>query len=441
MKQQILYERDRQNGIALPIIMIILVLAALVTIYTTTSSVKEQQVTADQYRSEQAFSVAQAGVDVALERHNHFEDYVGTPEDTISADLSKGSFIVMFCDIWDDGDDEAKSAELMADFLADTLVCTNSIHPTYTNSTDSTGFKGDKRVGILSVGKPDDASGRRTISIVSAPAYPRGGKAPPLSPLISKSTVDVSGTLNVINRYENSTIWSAQAAEEYSASVSTFINDGLLDPCTGEDCGPGERLALVNPDEDVNTTDATNIKIGQNSDVLDDDHNLAALTDGELFNGVFADSSGRLRGLFTEYTDLADLNDDISSGKVTSEIRLIWLEDDDLNGQLQGDLGDCSIDPPEAVILVAIVADGDTLKFAGGNNICGFVFVFGDVELAGGVVVSGGMISTGAVNGVGTFTIVYDPDAMTDPPEGYAGSRGIDAGTWKDWGWIATSGS
>ena len=447
MKHKPNYGSSRQQGIALPIIMIILVLAALVTIYTATTSVKEQQVTADQYRSEQAFSTAQAGIEAGLKKHNDFPildsdgNPVGGDESDIVSDssFSKGSYVVMFCDIWDDDGDEAKSAELMAEFLADTVICTNSIANT---TIDANGFKNDTRVGILSVGKPDDNSGRRTISIISAPAYPRGGKGPPLQPLISRSTVDISGTMNVINRYANATIWSKAAAETYSASVATFINDGTLEPCIGTDCGDaGERRqALINPDEDINTLAATNEKLGQNSDVIDEDYNLAALSDFELFQGIFSDIPN-IDDIFTEYTDLADFNDDISTDKITNEIRLIWLADDDLNGQVQGDIGDCSVYPPEAVILVVEVAVGDTLKFAGGNDICGFVFVFGDVELAGGVVVSGGMIATGAVNGVGTFTIVYDPDALTDPPEGYAGSRGVDAGTWKDWGWIATSGS
>jgi hypothetical protein len=91
------------------------------------------------------------------------------------------------------------------------------------------------------------------------------------------------------------------------------------------------------------------------------------------------------------------------------------------------------------VILVVEVPAGGTLKFSGNSVICGIVFVFGDVDsTVGGFTIYGAMIATGALDlGAGTADIIFDPEAIAEPPEGFKRSRGIDAGTWKDWGWTA----
>jgi len=444
MKQKTDFDKGTQRGIALPTVMIILLLAGLAALYTVQTSVKEQQVTADQARSDQAFATAQAGVDAALQRHNYFEDFItdgcGTtaPDADMNSDCTGftdseyGSFIAMFCDIWDEDDDGPTddtdldghtSASMMKQFLEDKLFCTNRISST---AVDADGFYNDARVGILSVGKPDDDSGRRTISVISAPALPRGGEPPPLQPLVAKSTVDVTGDMRVINRYSNATVWSGKAMDTMG-NMQTFINDGTLDPKSAD------RLDLVSIEKSLdpsvefdNAMQGSGKSIGANSDVLDNDHNLDHLSEDEMFEGFFSGSKDKMKALSTVVTDIGDIDE--------GQTGFIWVDDPDLKGQIPS-LGDCSVDPPKAVMLVVEVPEDGKLQFTGNSVICGMVFVYGDVaSTVGGFTVSGAMIATGALDlGAGNARIVFDPLALAEPPEGYMGSRGVDTGSWKDW--------
>jgi len=461
MKQKDSIGSRRQQGIALPIIMIILVLAALVTIYTTTTSVKEQQVTADQYRSEQAFSTAQAGVDVALERHNHFEiftvDGCGNavqPETDITSNCTdfsgseKGSFKVMFCDIWDDGDETANDdddedgitgASLMKDFLTDIYSCTNPINIADADEPD--GFKNDERVGILSVGKPDDNSGRRTISVVSTPGF-KVGDAPPGPPFTARGSVGLTGNLTLINRYTNLTLWLGEYLNFTSAATKTFIHDGSLDRDDsiypdGDVGDSAYRLDMMSPDTTKSVVAASNDKIGQNADALTGDANLTNITADDMFESIFCSSKSDVKAMAKEaglyYTSIDEI-DEYQTG-------LIWLElseSDTLNKYI-GTF-------ESSVFLIVEFPDPDTDVFTiqGGNTTTdltkmhfGQFFIFGNADLQGSTVIIGSLIlAERAAKVSGGGTVVYDPESLKTSPEGPAGLRGIKPGTWKDWGYV-----
>ena len=461
MKQKPHYGSCRQQGIALPIIMIILVLAALVTIYTTTTSVKEQQVTADQYRSEQAFAAAQAGVDDGLKRHNDYPelDIDGNPVGDDELDMpsvpsfSMGSYNVMFCDIWDEGDDPLADGDaapdtdddndghttvsLMADFLADTVECTNPINPADSDNTDSDGFEGDRRVGILSVGKPDDASGRRTISVVSAPAFTIDRDDGVFPPLSARGNSGITGNITVFNRYKNLTLWLGADLDFGSAAVSTFINDGTLEPdfdvYGGTLSADEHRLAMMDPLTGPaleNAELASDIQVGQNSDALTGDINLKDMTEEELFEGVFLRKINVVKDMAIAagqyFTDVGVLQEETRTG-------LIWLEVSD----------DVSLNNPigtfdESAFLVVEFSDRTKILTVTANAIIyGAVFTFGQVSLKGGPVIYGALVATGSVvGGAGGGTIVYDPESLETDPEGLMGLRGIEPGTWKDWGYV-----
>jgi hypothetical protein len=421
MKQQANYGGLKQQGIALPIIMVILLLAALVTIYTANTSVKEQQVTADQYRSEQAFAAAQAGVDDGLKRHNDYPeldnkgDPVGGDElDVVSGSgFSMGSYKVMFCDIWDDdGAGPKSSEEMMQDFLTDDLTCTNPLSA----EDEADGFGNDSRVGILSVGKPDDDSGKRTISVISAPALFTNPAGSPASPLVAKGVADINGGLTIINRYSNLTVWSGDETIIQSANAETYIDDPHNPSVTRE-----EKISIGDPP--TNAILASSQEIGNNADIIDYDYNLASLKPEDLFEGYFSDTLVNIKRMAEVYT-IANVPDEDRTG-------LIWL---DVGGTstIHGDWGDCTQNPPVQVLLV-IEANTAIINDA---KICGLVFVLGEVKLNGGLEVTGAVISVANLDvGGGGATVVYDPKVLTDPPAGFRGSRGIEPGTWKDWGW------
>lgn len=436
MKLKANCESHRQRGVALPIIMVILVLAALVTLYTATTSLKEQQVTADHYRSEQAFATAQAGVYAGVERHNKFES-ITNPENDISSGFTKGSYIVKFCDIWDE-DGAGKSSELlMQEFLTDMLLCTNPLSA----EAEADGFSNDERVGVLSIGKPDDASGRRTISVVSAPGLKVGG-GPPGPPLTARGASGLTGNITLINRYANITLWLGEYLDFESGAVSTYIRP----PLGTSDWSREEMIYIPSstaPNKDImDESDSTKISAvptsnasnGQNADALTEDANLANLDPDDMFERVFSSDRVTVREMAMlagqYYTDINELEDDLKEETMTG---LVWLQ---VSGDASLNYPIGTLDAPAFLVVEFSDPDTDVFTITANAPVYGMVFVFGNASFSGGPKIYGAMMITNQVVGAGGGTIAYDPASLESTPEGPAGLRGIEPGTWKDWGYV-----
>jgi hypothetical protein len=90
--------------VTLAIILLLLFVATLVTLYTANTTVREQQVSANQYRADQALSAANAGLDYALA---YYSKYAGPDAvNLVNGDLSGDGFIDEL--IKDDPNEELK---------------------------------------------------------------------------------------------------------------------------------------------------------------------------------------------------------------------------------------------------------------------------------------------------------------------------------------------
>jgi hypothetical protein len=260
--------------------------------------------------------------------------------------------------------------------------------------------------------------------------------------LTARGTVGLTGNITLINRYTNLTLWLGEDLDFGSAAVSTFIKP----PLASDDWSREEMIYIPNstpscvsfsgpvdtdnPNGDADA--ASNNCVGQNSDALTGDANLTELEPDEMFERVF----GRNRKLVKEmaqiagqhYTDVKDIEDQDKSG-------LIWLEYDG-SDSLGGNVG--SFDSP--AFLVVELSDPYAGVFTittGQTEVYGMVFVFGNANLSGGPKIYGSMMITGQMaKGAGSGTIAYDPASLESGPEGLAGLRGIEPGTWKDWGYV-----
>ena len=79
MKRQYFRKLHYEKGMStLVIVVLLLFVATFVTMYTTNSMVREQQVSANQYRSDKALSAANAGLDYGLA---YYADNLGVDAD------------------------------------------------------------------------------------------------------------------------------------------------------------------------------------------------------------------------------------------------------------------------------------------------------------------------------------------------------------------------
>ena len=151
----------------LTIVLLLLFVATLVTLYTANTTVREQQVSANQYRADQALSAANAGLDYALA---YYYRYNGP--DAINNDVAKGE------PGYYDGDGVIDDLNLtMPDLVGDDQEVFATITITGMDPGDPGAVFGGHT--ITSVGYSDDRSATRTISVeAGVPSILGGGGYP-----------------------------------------------------------------------------------------------------------------------------------------------------------------------------------------------------------------------------------------------------------------------
>ncbi len=417
-----------QRGFATLITTIMILLAiTLTTLYTANTIVFEQKVSANFNRAEQSLAASMAGVDAALEYYNSYSLLTNTPSSTaaFTRTLADGSkYDVTFCAVFN----EAERTTFFND--PENCIQLGSFDPT-ANATYDPDPENEPQlaIGIVSVGLGDDDTGRRVVSLFASAAPVLDPGSTPAQPLVAGGTVAISGNITIFNRYANATVWSGGDTGAGSNSVETYLNDGTLVTPAEKDANPAlneaTRLELTNTNYPavLNARLSSKADLGLNSDVLDGDPNLSTLEDFELFEAFFASTMDGIRAQAENADQLfTDIND------IAGKIGLMWVEGSASYGPFHEDVG-----TPHTDKSAIIVVDGD-LNINGGT-IYGLLFVIGDLSLGGGVVILGAVVATGAVDKSGGGAIVvYDPEALDDPPGGNEKSRGVVQGTWRDWG-------
>jgi len=407
---------NHQRGFAtLLTSLIILVGITLITLFTARTTLMEQRMSANHYRSSQAYAAAYAAYSYGLSYFNQggFDQLQPLGE----TDYTKDDHFSLFLT----STDSSTQTSAIVYFDNSDPACSAS-PPTFSQGK------------LVAEGFSDDGKGRHTISQCVAPLdILRGGG--PKQPLISRTSVSLTGNASVINRYGNTTTWAGDPVIlGNSNSIKTYIRDA------------GTPLsAATTVLESTNSTVATQIisssNLGIGFDIIESDPALSGLTADEFFDNTFVLPRGDIKDLAINADQLLNDDDDDDvpdSSNYTADIDgltgLIWVEG---NSSLSGGNIGTSTQP-------AIVIFNGNAQITGNPTIHGLVYVFGQLKVSGTVSVVGAAVIEGDPNlvptgqspviGNGTLNQVFAPSLLqNDDNQPLPGLTVAVAGTWKDW--------
>ena len=403
MNKQSFRKLNREKGMStLVIVVLLLFVATMVTLYTANSALREQQVSANQFRADQALSNANAGLDYAQAFYAKFSGPDADRDGVVDTDI---------------GIANVDFGGLGQTFLNPPEITITDVD----GGTDA--FNGPHT--IVSTGYSDDRTATRTVSVVVdiMGVTPSGGL--PGFPLIAKGLAGSLGNFSIINRYSHATIWTGSDATAFG-SAETYVADPNDPPITHDDYVD----ISGSPDPDA-VLHASYSAAGLNSDVIESDDNLTNMTNDEFFQSfinepkevvkAFAEGNGQ------RFDARAGLWADLVAANTAG---LVWVDGDVSETGNLAQLGTESYP-------VTLIINGNLETGGAGNpaiTLVGLMYVIGDWTSRGNFNIQGGAIVEGDVNNTGNPTIVYD-DALYDgslgnPPGGLGA---IDAGTWKDW--------
>jgi len=413
-----------QKGAATLLTAVILLIAiTMVTFITAKTVLMETKMVANNHRTSQAIASAQAGMDYALA---YFDDG-GLDHDTDG----------ILDPIDPDVDVDADGIQDFIAPLSSTVVFFNKSstsavspapYPCVDSSLDS--LNNQKSALVQVTGTSDDGTASRTLyQCVGTRNILKGGG--PKQTLVSGSVVDLTGSAQIINRYNDLNVWSAGASDIAGAAMKSYIRPPAVElaDLTADELTETPQPAINNAQQ------VSSGGTGSGTDIYQVDSTLAAaktLTDAS----ATGDGTGSFFDLFF-YDDLADLADiaDSNDQKLST-----GADATDLNGL--GDIvyvdGDASLVGGGNTIgssdsSAIIIIDGD-FTFNGGT-IYGMVYVTGTLTMAGGATVVGSLIAEDGVDmGSGTSSLVYAPNSHGDPEKRpLKGTTGIVNGSWRDW--------
>lgn len=434
MNRHYLKTNRHEKGMAtLVIILLLLFVATLVTLYTANSSIREQQVSANQYRADQALSAANAGLDYALAYYTKFTGPDADGDYALDA-LTVNPALLTYTRA--DGTTHTVSAVVG---FTDGNPGVDRLHPVTgvgDGITDNDFL--DRPHTLTSIGYSDDLSATRTIQVEVdiAGVIPNGGN--PGFPLIAKGVAPTTGNFKIINRFSHATIWTGGGTAQIG-SAETYVRDPPPNPqpANHADMVSYDKTGGADPDLVLH---ASYSKAGLNSDVIEDDDNLKNMTNDQFFQSFINEEKPTIRALAEGVGQLYDVGDYANSGAlwtqlVTDNVRgIVWIDVPD-NDEFDPGGTLPTIGSEQFPLSLFIDGDFDTGGTGGHDlEVIGLIYVIGDWESGGNFEVQGGIIVEGDVDLVGGPTIVYD-NALYDgslgvPPGGVAS---VSPGTWKDW--------
>lgn len=424
-KQQFSNFHHEKGMSTLVIVLLLLFVATLVTLYTANTAIREQQVSANQYRADQALSAANAGLDYATA---YYFKYTG-PDAVVNGDLTdfSGDGLIDVLTVPTlSGNGQTVFAEVTvtdADGLTDAV---------------NGAFNGPHT--ITAVGFSDDRSATRTIQVQVDAFGIVPGSGLPGFPLVAKGVVAGGGNFAVINRFSNATIWTG-AATANIGSAETYVREVAQDVDTGEWYEPSltrEQMISIDgsprPDFVLN---ASYSKSGLNSDVIDNDDNLRNISGDEFFRNFLLEDKQTLEAIAKgngQWFSSADTN--FNWIDLVGLRGLVWI-DVPPNGEWAQQGSQMQQIGTEKYPLTLII-NGNFKATGGGSpaiRIVGLLYVIGDTVLSANFAIQGSVIIEGdANNSSGTPTIVYD-EALYDGSLGVppGAIMAVVPGTWKDW--------
>lgn len=423
-----------QRGVAsLLTAVVLLTCITLVALFTSKTVVTETKTTADEYRTSQATSAAQAAMDQAFVYYSvnrtidRFRNATTAPyalTGVAGADGAGKSY----------NPDYNITSPMAITLTAGSQTTTAQF---YFNNTQGNicnnpaGFVRNKAL-IVATGWSDDGVATRTITQCVDNGKILKDKGPS-QPVVTHGSIGIAGNATLINRFTNSNVWTGGSLGSAGAAFATYLRPadekvtdlswdeltaGCPNPCSPGSGSGSNHVRLV-----------SNTKAGFSVDVIGDDPTLGNLTADELFALFFADSR-------TDVKDAAAENGQLFTGANISQAvgkeGLIWIEGNATATNI-GVPPDTSTNPVTPAKPVVLIVNGD-LTIGANIKIYGLVYVIGTLTINGSPEVFGSIISeSGATSGNGSPTIVYVPWFGGGPSGEPPGEPAPIAGSWKDW--------
>ncbi len=432
-------KKYKQQGAATLLTAVILLISiTLVSLLTAKTVLVETQITADNYRTEQATAAASAAMDQAVAYFNAGGlDQINNTNGTVSPD-GKIDY---------EGPSTALPAATCTARAALTFPLSNPAPPfplTLTSGAQTTyaqyhfsntaagcvgaGASGiDMTQGMITAkGWSDDCTAVRTITQCVGTYNIFDGGQGPRQPFVSKAGVGVFGNSKIINRYTDVSIWTGGADDVHGAAYGTYLRP------SGKEIADYTTAQLDDPVAGNNTQLVSDRDTGNGVDVLTDDPTIASKTtsktnltnpaENQFFDMFFAHTKAEIKAA-------ANTNGQMfpAGANLNGKTGLIWVEGNTAlhNGDKVGTAASPAI----------LIVNGD-LDLTGGP-IYGVIYVIGELKITGNPVVTGSIVSENGPNkGAGTLTLVYKPmggEGTGSSPPFIVGTGAVIAGSWKDW--------
>jgi len=356
--------------------MVLLIAITLVVFAVSQAVITEKKVSANQLRSYKAFEAAETGLAAGLESFR-------------TGSIASGAG----------------------------TVATGALERYEYSFTTIAGSSG--KYELTSIGYSDDESARRTMTTVVK--TPPGLGTLPKTPVVAKSTVNLSGNFSITNEEGASTVWTGSSFEIQSNAAATYVSH------------PSIEGAVIQ----------SSTSTYRGPDIIDSDPNLATLSEDDFARAFLGETTD-------EYCDSVGWKDyDSFSALETAEPEA--LEKSLVCIRPADGTFDWQADPQKSYGLIdkgiAIVIDADVDmngQFTGetdpdgslyngcGGNLCGLLFIDGKMEFTGGPTINGSVVVTSNFAKAGTADINFSAGALESIGGNNAEATAI-PGTWKDW--------
>lgn len=363
---------NKISGVAILIMSVILiVIITMIVLFAGQFSFFQEKMTSNQYRNNQAFEAAEAGLEVAI-------PYLQINSTAILANPVNG-FLAPYSNT-------STTNVALANGTKYSFVYTN---PTANNY---------QLIKITATGVSDDNTTTRIISqLVQFGSLLLN---PPTSSLVSQGNVSMIGNANVINRLTSRTIQSGLAVSIGGAAQTTIA--------TGTGSTPGN----IGPD------------------VVQNDSSLSGMSPSDFFVKFFGINSSTFKSLVGNYySNSSDTNySSLLNGKVGTTI---WIDQTGGSATLSGNI---TIGSPTQPVILIVNGDLRLSGTGVGTKIYGFIYQMGgttNTDFLGTVDIVGGFATTGNLNMAGNTTITHDNTVLTTIQQNLGYYAKV-PGTWKD---------
>lgn len=384
----------------------VLMVIAMVSVFTSKSVFVEKKITNNAFRSQQALEAAEAGLAAAVEVFSENTDVD-----------NNGILDTIFFDTDADGTLDDNEATVGNGYHVTVTPTDCFVSPADCPSPAPAALTVIK---IESVGYSDDYTAKRTLTQIlsTLDALPMS----PDNPLTSRGSIVVSGSATVINPEGHSTIWSGSDVDLGSNnSTATEVADMT-------DAG---YPACMDTSMSCSTVASSN-KVTVGLDVVEHDSSLNNLSQDQFFENFFGMSPTNYReAMVTMDTTAASAAATIAN----AQGEVIWIEGDTSLGSItvgcsQNVTGSnyCT----DAPIKPSIIIINGNLDLSGTPQFYGIVYVSGAITVTGSSTVHGAMVTANSITNQagGSLDITYNSDLLASASRN--GPLGSSSGTWRD---------